>query len=216
MTATAGAMTKRRARAARSSAPPGRRRGGVGTATAWAARAASSTSQSAARRRAGRRGGAIPARLALARLALATSTGRTRAALATAALATSTGRTSALRVSRQGRRTTCTIAVTGTLLPSASAALPVSSCEPLHRGCFLTRSLPLPLPPSRLPTPPPFPFYCATLCHPCPTMAGTQVHGASRVLRAHVRAVWLWRGVSMPCRHTAPGRGASVLVERGA
>ena len=209
MTATAGAMTKRRARAARSSAPPGRRRGGVGTSTAWAALAASSTSQSAARRRAGRRGGAIPARLALARLALA------RLALARLALATSTGRTSALRVSRHGRRGTCTIAVTGTLLPSASAALPVASCEPWHRGCFLARSLPLFLPLSLLPTYP-FPFHCATLCHPCPTMAGTQVHGASRVLRAHVRAVWLWRGVGMPCRYTAPGRGASVLVERGA
>ena len=81
---------------------------------------------------------------------------------------------------------------------------------------LLSRSLPPSLPPFLLPTPPPFRFCCATLCHPCPTAAGTQVHGASRVLRAHVRAVWLWRGVGMPCRHTAPGGGASVLVERGA
>jgi hypothetical protein len=47
MTATAGAMTKRRARAARSSAPPGRRRGGDGTSTAWAGGVAISPSRNA-------------------------------------------------------------------------------------------------------------------------------------------------------------------------
>ena len=48
----------------------------------------------------------------------------------------------------------------------------------------LARSLPPSLAPSSPPHP--FPFHCATLCHPCPTAAGTQVHGASRVLHFDV------------------------------
>ena len=54
-------------------------------------------------------------------------------------------------------------------------ALPSASCEPCHRVPLRSLAALLPPCPSCVPSP-------TSLSHPCPTAAGTQVHGAERVL----------------------------------